>query len=120
MPDLIFVLFCTFFGENDMTDDFLDQLEFATKLKRVPCPNCNAKLERRIVMTETSKNAGRPYVVCAKCSENGKISFWFLDHGECDLCGCPMYQGPAKKGGFIGRPFEACSKKCPGKFRWLD
>jgi hypothetical protein len=103
-----------------MTDDFLDQLEFATKLKRVPCPNCNAKLERRIVMTETSKNAGRPYVACAKCSENGKISFWFLDHGECDLCGCPMYQGPAKKGGFIGRVFEACSQKCPGKFRWLD
>jgi hypothetical protein len=64
-------------------------------------------------------NVDRPYVTCDQCSAEGKICFWFLDHGECDLCGSPMYQGPAKKGKNAGRMFEACSQRCPGKFRWL-
>src|SRR5262249_15071585 len=60
------------------------------------------------------------YVTCEQCSAKGKICFWFMDHGECDLCGCPIYQGPAKKGRHTGRLFEACSQGCPGKFRWLN
>jgi hypothetical protein len=104
-----------------MIDEFLDiQLTYTTKSKPVPCPNCNAKLDRNTVMNETSPNAGWPYVACAQCSGKGKICFWFLDFGECDLCLCPMYQGPAKKGKNEGRVFEACSRKCRGKFRWLD
>ena len=56
-----------------MTDDFLDiQLDYATKLKPVPCPNCKAKLERKIVMNENSPNVGRPYVACAKCRKTAR------------------------------------------------
>ena len=105
---------------NDLTDSFLDRpLDYTTKRKPVPCPNCKAKLDRRIVMNDLSANVDRPYVTCEQCSAKGKICFWFLDHGECDLCGCPMFQGPAKKGRYAGRKFEACSQGCPGKFRWL-
>lgn len=104
-----------------MTDDFLDiQLDYTTKRKPVPCPNCKAKLDRKMVMNENSPNVGRPYAACEHCSGEGKICFWFLDHGECDECGCPLFQGRAKKGHHVGRPFEACSQKCAGKFRWLD
>ena len=103
-----------------MTDDFLDiQLDYTAKCKPVPCPNCKAKLERKIVMNENSPNVGRPYAACEQCSSNKKICFWFLDHGECDLCECPLFRGPAKKGKHAGRMFEACSQGCPGKFRWL-
>lgn len=102
-----------------MTDDFLDiQLDFTAKCKPVPCPNCKAKLERKIVINDKSPNVGGPYVACEQCSDQGKICFWFLDFGECDLCGCPLYQGAAKRHG--GRMFEACSQKCQGTFRWLD
>jgi hypothetical protein len=105
---------------NETADDLLDHpLDYATKRKPVPCPHCKAKLERKIVVSEASANVGRPYVSCDQCSAKGKICFWFLDYGECDLCGCPMYQGPAKRGKHAGRLFEACSQGCPGKFRWL-
>lgn len=81
-----------------MTDDFLEiQLDYTAKCKPVPCPNCKAKLDRKPVMNENSPNVGRPFVTCETCSSNGKICFWFLDHGECDHCGCPLYRGPAKK-----------------------
>jgi hypothetical protein len=104
-----------------MTDDLLEIfLDPTATTKPVPCPNCRAKLERKIVKSETSQNVGRPYVACEQCSAEGKICFWFLDHGECDLCGCPLYQGPAKKGKYAGRVFEACSQGCPGKFSWLN
>src|SRR4051794_19516828 len=72
-----------------------------------------------MVMNENSPNVGRPYAACEHCSGDGKICFWFLDHGECDLCRCPLFRGPAKKGKHAGRMFEACSQGCPGKFRWL-
>jgi len=104
-----------------MTDECLDiQLDYTPRSKSVPCPNCKAKLDRRIVMNDLSANVGRPYVTCEECSSNNKICFWFLDHGECDLCGCPLFRGPAKKGKHTGRMFEACSQGCPGKFRWLE
>lgn len=104
-----------------MTDDFLDfELDFTARTKPVPCPSCNAKLDRKVVMSETSGNVGRPYALCDQCSAKGKICFWFLDFDECDLCGCPMYQGAAKKGKHAGRMFEACSHGCPGKFHWLE
>lgn len=88
--------------------------------KTVPWPNCNAKLERKAVTNEASPNVGGPFATCDQCSANEMICFSFLDYGECNLCGCPMYQGPAKKGRHVGRMFEACSQGCSGKFRWLD
>jgi uncharacterized CHY-type Zn-finger protein len=88
--------------------------------KPVPCPNCHTNLERKIVMSATSENVGRPYVICDTCSSKDLICFWFLDHGECDLCGSPMYQGPVKRGQNVGRMFEACSQGCPGRFQWLE
>ncbi len=104
-----------------MTDEIFDiQLDYTTKPKPVPCPNCKAKLDRKTVMSDHSPNVGRPYVACETCADNGKISFWFLDHGECDECGCPLFQNRAKKGQHVGRQFEACSQGCPGKFCWLD
>jgi hypothetical protein len=103
-----------------MTDESLEfDLDYTARPKPVQCPNCDAKLDRRIVMSDSSVNVGRPYVTCEQCSAKAKICFWFLDHGECDLCRCPMFQGPAKKGKHAGRMFEACSQGCPGKFRWL-
>lgn len=103
-----------------MTDGFLETLlDHAVRTKPVPCANCKSKLDRRIVESENSVNVGRPYVTCDQCSVEGKICFWFLDHGECVLCGCPMYQGPAKKGKNAGRMSEACSQGCPSNFRWL-
>ncbi len=104
-----------------MSDDFLETLlDNTARIRPVPCPNCKSKLDRKIVVSESSVNVGRPYVTCDQCSAEGKICFWFLDHGECNLCGCPMYQGPAKKGKNAGRMFEACSHGCPGRFRWLS
>ncbi len=104
-----------------MIDDFLAfELNDTSRAKPIPCPNCQAKLKRKIVMSETSVNVGRPYIVCKECSEQGHISFWFCDKGECDLCGSPLFQAAAKKGKHAGRKFEACSHGCPGKFRWLE
>jgi hypothetical protein len=104
-----------------MIDDFFPiDLTLGTREEPVPCPNCNAKLDRKTVMSESSANLGRPYVTCAGCAEDGKICFWFLDYGECDVCECPMFRSKAKKGPHVGRPFSACSQGCPGKFKWLD
>lgn len=104
-----------------MTEECINfELDFTTSSKTVPCPNCNEKLKRKTVISENSVNVGRPYVACEQCSDKGKICFWFLDFGECDLCRCPIYQGRAKKGKHAGKLFEVCSQGCPGKFRWLE
>ena|ERR1700722_20788043 len=103
-----------------MNDDFLSiELDYPARSAPVPCPNCKKKLDRKVVLNDESVNAGRPYVVCDTCSCKGKICFWFLDRGVCNLCNCPMYQGPAKNGKHAGKMFQACSQGCPGKFRWL-
>jgi hypothetical protein len=74
-----------------MTDEpFEFELDLTARLKPVPCPNCKNKLERKIVMSESSANCGRPYVMCSQCSTKGEICFWFLDLGECELCGWPQ------------------------------
>ena len=104
-----------------MTDDFFPiELDFAAPAKPVPCPNCHAMLDRKTVMNEKSANVGRPYATCADCAEDGKICFWFLDFGECELCHSPIFQALAKKGKNAGRLFEACSQGCSGRFKWLE
>lgn len=84
----------------------------------IPCPNCKTALSKQVVKNKVSSNVGRPFAFCQQCCDEGKICFWFLDHGLCD-CGCPMYQAEAKKGKNVGRKFEGCSANCKGKFRWL-
>jgi predicted nucleic acid-binding Zn ribbon protein len=57
-----------------MTDESLDfELDYSARPKPVQCPNCDAKLDRRIVMSDSSVNVSRPYVTCEQCSAKGKI-----------------------------------------------